>query len=522
MNTQMKILILFLTFTVSFSLSFSQDSDSLNNNNKIFYYPSGEKSSEGQMINGKPEGYWKSYYKNANLQSEGNRKDGLLDGEWKFYTESGVISKSITYYENKKNGYYLIYDSTGTVVLLENYYINDSQDSIQKEYYDNGCLKLVVMMKAGKKTGIEKVYAKEGGRLIAENTYDAGFLKSTKELNQYDKDSLKTGFWQELHANGKVKSEGYYKKGKPDGLVKNYNSKGAIDKLEKFKDGKVDEQAEEVIMIQLHKEYHPNGKIRLEGGYTEGLKQGVFREFDLTGDTVVNSIVYERDTMIAKGIMLKNGEYEGKWEYYYLSGALKSKGKYINGIKEGKWIFYYENGKKEQEGKYKKGVAKGMWTWYYPNSTLKKQENFRKGKPEGEYVEYDENGNEIVSGEFFNGKPEGLWTYQYNDHYSKGEYSDGDKDGKWIEIYLKTGRKRFEGEFAYGEPKGKHRGYYPSGRLKYFGKYKSGKRHGVWRYYRENGAVAMEVTYKFGRPVLIDGEVIRSRKDVERLLKEME
>lgn len=514
------VLAFFLSF-VSSNEVYSQE-DSLKNNKKVFFFPSGAKSSEGLLINGKPEGYWKSYFESGTLQSEGNRSEGLLDGEWKFYRENGTLKKTITYKEDKKNGYSLIYDSTGTVVLKENYYVNNVLDSLQKEYYPNGCLKLVVMMKNGKKVGLEKVYAEDDGRLITQNTYDDGFLKSVKEINRYDKDSLKTGYWIEMYPNGKVKSEGYFRKGKPDGIVKEYNTKGGIEKMEKFQNGEIDEQAEEIVMLQLHKEYHPNGKIRLEGGYTEGLKQGIFREFDLSGDSVVNSYMYDKDTLIAEGIVLKNGEYEGEWKYYYKSGEIKSEGKYENTIREGKWTYYYKNGKKEQVGKYRNNEPHGMWTWYYPNGMVKKQEYFRKGKPEGEYVEYDPEGNEIVTGAYFNGKPEGEWIYQYNDHYSKGSYSDGDKDGKWIETYLRTGKKRFEGEFAYGIPKGRHKAYYPNGRLKYIGKYKSGNRHGVWRFYRDDGTPTIEIIYKYGRPVSIDGEAIRNPKQIEKILKEME
>ncbi|MEZ4937741.1 MAG: hypothetical protein R2799_09140 [Crocinitomicaceae bacterium] len=511
----------FFIVLFSNSIGFSQE-DSLNNNIKIFYYASGAKSSEGRLINGKPEGYWKSYFENGVLQSEGNRVNGLLEGDWKFYTETGILSKSIAYSKNKKNGYTLTYDSSGTIVLKENYYIDDVLDSLQKEYYSDGCLKSIVKMRNGKKVGVEEIYAREDGRLITKNTYDDGFLKEVRELNRYDEDSLKTGYWQELYANGKVKSEGYFRKGKPDGIVKEYNSKGGIEQLQKFHNGEIDQNAEEVVMLQLHKEYYPNGKIHLEGGYTDGYKQGVFREFDLSGDTVINSYVYEKDTLIAEGIVLKDGEYQGDWKYYYKSGELQSKGKYENSIRQGKWSFYYENGKIEQEGKYKDDQPNGMWIWYYPNGQVKKQEYFRKGVSEGEYVEYDHEGNEIIKGAFLGGKEDGLWVYQYNDHYSKGNYADGDRDGKWVEIYLKTGRTRFEGEYSYGVPKGRHKAFYPNGKMKYFGKYKSGKRHGTWRFYREDGSVAMEILYKYDRPVFIDGESIKNPKEVERLLKEME
>src|SRR6188768_2454152 len=69
-----------------------------------FYYPSGKLSSEGTMVKGKPDGYWKSYYENGQLKSEGNRLNFKLEGEWKFYTDSGVITSMYNYHEGLKHG----------------------------------------------------------------------------------------------------------------------------------------------------------------------------------------------------------------------------------------------------------------------------------------------------------------------------------------------------------------------------------------------------------------------------------
>ena len=70
----------------------------------IFYHPNGIKSSEGYMLNGKPEGYWKTYSEDGVLISEGNRKNYLLDSLWKFYDENGELKMEINYREGKKNG----------------------------------------------------------------------------------------------------------------------------------------------------------------------------------------------------------------------------------------------------------------------------------------------------------------------------------------------------------------------------------------------------------------------------------
>src|SRR5438270_12342095 len=81
------------------------------NGRNIFYYDNGYKSSEGNMVNGKPDGYWKSYYQTGVLKNEGNRKNFELDSTWKFYNEKGKITKSIEYAGGKKNGFIITYDT---------------------------------------------------------------------------------------------------------------------------------------------------------------------------------------------------------------------------------------------------------------------------------------------------------------------------------------------------------------------------------------------------------------------------
>ena len=78
---------------------------------KVFYYANGQKSSEGYLDQGKPNGYWKNYYDSGILKSEGNRKDFQLDSTWKFFRGDGSLQQSIEYKENLKQGFECLYDS---------------------------------------------------------------------------------------------------------------------------------------------------------------------------------------------------------------------------------------------------------------------------------------------------------------------------------------------------------------------------------------------------------------------------
>ena len=69
----------------------------------VFHYPSGVKSSEGTLVNGQPDGWWRSYDEEGNLVSEGNRKNLQLDSVWNFY-QKGRLYLTLHYSAGKKEG----------------------------------------------------------------------------------------------------------------------------------------------------------------------------------------------------------------------------------------------------------------------------------------------------------------------------------------------------------------------------------------------------------------------------------
>ena len=81
MHTRLLVLTLLLCGCI-----FVQAQDSVVTDGFVtFRYPSGAKSSEGTLVNGQPDGWWRSFDEDGNLLSEGNRKDFLLDSVWTFY-----------------------------------------------------------------------------------------------------------------------------------------------------------------------------------------------------------------------------------------------------------------------------------------------------------------------------------------------------------------------------------------------------------------------------------------------------
>jgi hypothetical protein len=74
--------------------------------------------------------------------------------------------------------------------------------------------------------------------------------------------------------NGQLKSEGLYKDGKGEGLVKEYYENGQLKREGVYKSG-MEEGA--------FKDYYENGKLKSETEYKRGVKSGPFKVYDEAG-----------------------------------------------------------------------------------------------------------------------------------------------------------------------------------------------------------------------------------------------
>ncbi|MFT5182885.1 MAG: antitoxin component YwqK of YwqJK toxin-antitoxin module [Flavobacteriales bacterium] len=484
-----------------------------NNGFNEFFYANGVKSSEGILEDGKPNGYWKTYYETGNIKSEGGRKDFLLDSIWTFYRENGSLETKINYVHNDKNGLEQVFSKTSN--LIEEFVnVDNVKQGIASYFYESSELYRRIEFIDDKEFGKGIEYAKDG-RVITFLNYDNGFIRSIEKVNRLNKLGQKKGYWVEYWANGNVKEEGIWSNGVRNGVFKFFRKKSDLDRIEVYKGGKLVEDADEVFMMDIRKEYYENGKLKLVGSYKNGSKQGVFREYDQQGN-IVNSHIYQGNVKSGEGIVDPAGDKQGNWKLLYPTGELRAQGQYINGLKSGEWKYFYASSKIEQIGNYKEGNPHGDWKWYYETGAVLRQERFRKGKEDGLMVEYSEDGNELVKGEFIDGLRTGPWLYTVNDHTEEGEYLDGEKNGNWIYMYDNK-QTNFKGEYLNGIPVGKHSWYLRNGSLKKEGKYDSGERHGNWVFFNQSGLESYKIKYKYGEEIKIDGAKIPESYDTEEV-----
>jgi uncharacterized protein len=472
-----------------------------------FYYDDGTLASEGGMINGKPDGYWKNYHPNGNLKSEGNRKNFILDSLWKFYDEEGKVILEVNYVEGRKNGYRTTYQGDEAT---KEFFENDVKQGPTLVLYANGSIKMKTPFVNGLEEGVAREYDMDGN-IIQLITFKKGYVVERERINRYDADTLPHGKWKWFYEDNEelLKMEGTFKHGLKNGYFKEYDKEGNLLAATKYVDGEKIEMAEELVKLDVRTDYYPNGVVKVVGTYNkEGIPEGVRREYNEEGK-VEKAFIFRRGIIVGEGVFTDAGKKEGNWKEFYTDGKLKATGNYSEDLKTGLWKFYFQSGQLEQVGSYKNGLPDSTWKWYHSNGKIMREEFFYDGLSDGLMTEYDSEGNVITQGDYIEGKREGKWFYDAGDNRDEGEYIEGMRNGLW-ESFYEGGQKSFEGKFIDDLPNGKHTWYWDNGKIKQEGNYVMGRRNGDWKKYDEQGFLLITISYTNGKEVKYDGMSIGS------------
>jgi antitoxin component YwqK of YwqJK toxin-antitoxin module len=90
---------------------------------------------------------------------------------------------------------------------------------------------------------------------------------------------------------------------------------------------------------------------------------------------------------------------------------MKYKGAFKEGQMNGKFSEWYITGDKQATGKYELGVKSGKWTFYDNRGNLYKKQSFVEGKPTGKWSEYYISGKPKAEGSYKGVYKHGIWTY---------------------------------------------------------------------------------------------------------------
>lgn len=468
---------------------------------KQFFYPNGVVSSEGFIVEGKPDGLWKTFYENGGVKSIGKRTDFMLDSIWMFYDAEGHVEKEISYFENKKNGYSKFYSYADSVSYLSSMvlFVNDQKQGEECFFSPDGKKTKMIPYKDNLREGTGYEY--DDTTIVTISVYENNVNISNLAINRTDSLGRKIGVHMSFYPNGTIRSEAYYAHGKLDGQMRLFDKHGQLQKTLVYEGDTLlhsSSNVDDFIEPTEKKTYYSDSKVRTKGAYRGKTPIGIHREYDRQGVIIGGKLYDTTGTLLATGITLESGEKEGKWIYYGQTGKKVSEGEYSQGKQIGMWKYYYPDETLKQVGYYSQGLYSGVWEFYSATGDIQKREEYSQGKREGLSTEYDDEEEKILEGMYKNDLRHGYWVDKTGDLITQGEYVYGERTGVWKSTY-KNGNKAFKGEYFSDKPQGKHVYYYKNGQVEHEEYWKQGVPVKTWNYYEENGALKYSVYYKGGK-----------------------
>ena len=314
-----------------------------------------------------------------------------------------------------------------------------------------------------------------------------------------------------------------------------------------IKEGKLTENLD-VLASGKYTEYYKNGKIKIQGNYKEGRRNGEFKTF-LKNSKSAGSVIY-KDGKIIKSTLIKSMKDNASFspisyvnydlDTSYSIGKVDFPNKLLKtyymynkkGVLNGDSIKYYEEGNIQSIVPYKNNLVEGLIIRYYENGNIKEEVNYKNDKMNGETKSYDENGklngrtifkddikleeevhkeNEILKNTFKNGEvvkqdicsSNGTLKERRILNGNEMEYSSFYENGnvkqkiltknKVIikeQLYARNGNIMLNSFFsADGKPIKEVFEYYPNGKMKTKAHYIDGELNGELIIYFENGNI---------------------------------
>ena len=291
------------------------------------------------------------------------------------YYPNGQLKEKVLFTEGKFDGAALGFFENGEPAF-ERMYAAGQFIGEQREYYPGKRLaRSVTYDKLGKVHGVEKSYY-PSGKLRAEVVYDHGILHGKK------------GHYRE---DGVVLEEGFYKKGKLEGIYQCRDPAGMLTRI-----SYVNNKKEGAFTI-----FYPDGKTKaLEATYHKGCLEGELKEYTQEGE-LISVIPY------------KHGKKEGMAKGF-IQGVIATSALFTQDLREGEMIQYYPNGQVKKITPFKNDKREGEEIAYHKNGTIVQRNVYKEDRLDGVSQAWNEKGTLIFEADYVAGKREGRFN-KYND-----------------------------------------------------------------------------------------------------------
>ena len=251
------------------------------------------------------------YYPNGTIKISAMFRNGIPEGLKREYAEDGKLEKAYLYQNGVVTGEGIVKD-------------DGNRDGPWKDFYPDGSLKAEGNYDNGKQVGDWKYYHLNG---------------KIEQTGRFNKQGKFDATWKWYFDNGKLLKEENYRSGLKDGMSTEYDETGKVIEEGEFVNGNEDGPWFELI-----------GDCFIRGTYRDGLRNGIWYNYYLISDGLkTDSICFFKGNYI-------DDNPDGKHVYYWENEKVKDEGSYVMGKKEGEWYKYNSDGTLFMIITYKQGV----------------------------------------------------------------------------------------------------------------------------------------------------------------------
>ena len=309
-----------------------RDKNQLKQGMWITFHPNGKIKQEGTYKDDKRHGYFKDYTENGDLirvvkyvndvEQPGAEEIQKLQVQNEYYPD-GKIRATTMYRNGIPEGVKREYAPDGTIEKSAEYHrgilvgegivLEDgSRDGPWKEYYTDGALRAEGVYDNGKRIGEWKFYHPDG---------------KIEQTGRFTKAGKPDGPWKWYYANGSLLREETYYNGLKDGLSEEFDEAGNLIEKGEYLEGREDGPW-----------ITSAGDYCYRGSYRDGLRTGPWEGFCLA-----QSEGRTDSTLSFSGMFIEDLP-DGKHTWYWPNGKIREEGTFVMGSREGNWNLYEEDG----------------------------------------------------------------------------------------------------------------------------------------------------------------------------------
>lgn len=365
-----------------------RNGDTIWKKNKMVVFNTAKETIEiSETKKGKKHGVQKLFYPKGVLSSIIHFKNGEKNGRYWLYNPNGNLREKGKFKTGLNINKKKTYDASGTLLRDENYIIDTNEEGKKvsvldgriKYYYNNGNISQDYSYKKGKRDGVLKEYHRN----------KTNSLKS----EVYYKNDLPHGAYTHYYYDGNLERKGiYYQEIKVnDTILKNVYEGEIITNQPNGMRQRVEHWKNFMKNGSLKSFTSRTGELYKKENYRNNLKDGVEERWDNGGK--LNYQAYFEIVEVDNKLVSQQTGTETTWK----DGLLKTTTEYQNGLKNGVQNLYYANGNIENTFFNKVGIIDGHYKTFYENGTLHQDFNYQSNGKDSEYIRwnktYDENGN---------------------------------------------------------------------------------------------------------------------------------